>query len=134
MNTKYKSIFDRTNNKNNKNITGIKDLSEIYSKMENNNPGRSLLKNLAKAHMNNNIDLNIKNNKNNNNILLESEDEEGHINKTNLFDTKSNFDLLKNTKNHNFSKTNYCFYKNVLRLEEIKIYKKKIIKIKEKIK
>ena len=61
--------------------------------------------------------------KNNNNILLESEDEEGHINKTILFDTKSNFDLLKNTKIHNFSKTNYCFYKNVLRLEEIKIYK-----------
>ena len=66
MNTKYKSIFDRTNNKNNKNITGIKNLSEIYSKMENNNPGRSLLKNLAKAHINNNIDLNIKSNKNNN--------------------------------------------------------------------
>ena len=66
MNTKYKSIFDRTNSKNNKNITGIKNLSEIYSKMENNNPGRSLLKNLAKAHINNNIDLNIKNNKNNN--------------------------------------------------------------------
>jgi len=90
MNTKYKSVFDRTNNKNNKNITNIKDLSEIYSKMENNNPGRSLLKNLAKSHMNNNIDLNIKSNKNNN-----------KMNNTNNIKINNNKNIHKFQKNFN---------------------------------
>ena len=64
--------------------------------------------------------INIK--KLNNYLLLDKEDEEGHINNTNLFNTKSNFDLLKNA-NNDFSKTNYCFYKRGLQQEENKIYK-----------
>ena len=54
--------------------------------------------------------------------MIDKEDEEGHINNTNLFNTKSNFDILKNNKD-NFAKTNYCFYKNIIALNEIKIFK-----------
>ena len=102
MNTKYKSIFDRTNNKNNKNITGITNLREIYSKMENNNPGCSLLKTLAKAHMNNNIDLNIKSNKNNN-----------KMNNTNNIKINNNKNIHKVQKNYNtinINKPNHIKY------------------------
>lgn len=59
-------------------------------------------------------------------IILDTECEEGHINNTNPFSTKSNFDVLKNTNKNIFSKTNYCFYKNLIRLDEIKIYKSEI--------
>ena len=59
-------------------------------------------------------------------IVLDTKCEEGHINKTNLFNTKSNFDILKNTNDDAFSKTNYCFYNNLIRLDEIKIYKSEI--------
>ena len=64
--------------------------------------------------------------KDDNNLLLDTNDEEGHINNTNLFNTKSNFDLLKNNNKDNFSKTNYCFYKSLLKLDEINIFKSDI--------
>ena len=102
MNTKYKSVFDRTNNKNNKNITNIKDLSEIYSKMENNNPRRSLLKNLAKAHINNNIDLNIKNNKNNNKM--------NNTNNIKINNDKNIHKVQKNFNTINIKKPNHIKY------------------------
>ena len=60
------------------------------------------------------------------NFLLDTQDEEGHINNTNLFNTKSNFNILKKNNEDNFSKTNYCFYKGLLKLDEIKIYKSDI--------
>ena len=46
-------------------------------------------------------------------ILDISDDEEGSINKTNLFSTKSNFAIFKNDKDkYLYTNTNYCFYKN----------------------
>ena len=39
--------------------------------------------------------------------------------------SKLSTDSLK-SKNANFSKTNYCFYKGLLKLDEIKIYKSDI--------
>jgi hypothetical protein len=59
-------------------------------------------------------------------ILLDTECEEGHINNTNPFNAKSNFDVLKNANKNIFSKTNYCFYKNLIRLDEIKIFKSEL--------
>ena len=59
-------------------------------------------------------------------LLLDTQDEEGHINNTNLFSTKSNFKILKKNNEDNFSKTNYCFYKSSLELDEIKINKSDI--------
>ena len=55
--------------------------------------------------------------------MLDSEDDEGHINNTNNFKAKSNFSIFKNIKN-DFSKTEYCFYKSVLRLDDIKLNEK----------
>ena len=59
---------------------------------------------------------------NNDNLLLDTEGDEGHINNTNFFNTKSNFNLLKNINIDNtFSKTNYSFYKGLLKIDEINI-------------
>ena len=64
---------------------------------------------------------------NNDNLLLDTEGDEGHINNTNFFNTKSNFNLLNNNNNDNtFSKTNYSFYKGFLKIDEINIYKSDI--------
>ena len=56
-------------------------------------------------------------------LLLDSEDDEGHINNTNNFKAKSNFSIFKNIKK-DFSKTEYYFYKSVLRLDDIKLNEK----------
>ena len=64
---------------------------------------------------------------NKDNLLLDTESDEGHINNTNFFNTKSNFNLLKNNNNDNsFSKTNYSFYKGFLKIDEINIDKNNI--------
>ena len=59
------------------------------------------------------------------NIILDiSDDEEGSINKTNLFSTKSNFAIFKNDKDkYLYAETNYYFYKNKNQLEEKNINK-----------
>ena len=53
-------------------------------------------------------------------VFFKNIDEEGSINKTNLFGVKSNFALFKNNEVKNvFENTNYYFYKNRKKLNEI---------------
>ena len=66
------------------------------------------------------------NDTNRDSVILDTESEEGHINNTNLFKAKSNFDIFKIVNKEFFSKTNCLFHKNLLRLSELNINKSKI--------
>ena len=125
INKSLDNLYSR--NKSIKNFINNNTTSYVYVKARIKNKNKNKTKFIFKKPI---LSLNYKNNKysiNNKNIitekyLIDKEDEEGHINNTNLFNTKSNFDILKNNKD-NFAKTNYCFYKNIIALNEIKIFK-----------
>ena len=127
INKSSDNLYIKTNktfvNKNLPNFIYVK--SKIPKNRKNNN---FVFKKPIIPSKNNNCFFNNNYNKtiNRDSIILDTECEEGHINNTNPFSTKSNFDVLKNTNKNIFSKTNYCFYKNLIRLDEIKIYKSEI--------
>ena len=121
INKSSDNLFNQ-NSKYNINLTNFVYVKNLLKKKEKNN---FVFKKPIISHKNNNCifhktkDIEDK-------LLLDTYDEEGHINDTNLFNTKSNFDILKKNCENNFSKTNYCFYKGLLKLDEIKNYKSDI--------
>ena len=121
-NINNKSSDNLFNNKTKYNLTNFVYVKTRIKKIEKNN---FIFKKPIISYKNNKYNFN-KTKDFTDNFLLDTQDEEGHINNTNLFNTKSNFNILKKNNEDNFSKTNYCFYKGLLKLDEIKIYKSDI--------